>query len=889
MKKWTSIVLIVVMLWSQLGVISSKAEAGTYTTYAQQDGTLIITGYVGDIPAEGLVIPSTLVDGGQEKKVTAIGSYAFDNTKINNLTIPSTVKTIGTYAFMNSGITTLTFEADSELETIGPGAFWQNSMTSVTIPKSVTTISQHAFVSGKLETLYFEAGSNLKRIGPESFSQNKLTSFMLPDSVEVLEVAAFSSNKLTQLPFGQHSNIKTIERLAFGSNELTNITIPSTVNQIGDSAFIGNKLKKVEFQAPTTSLTILGAAFDNYDSQWNISPVTWYIEGDGNRVWDKTTVTGAMTVYSTPNYEVQFDAKGGSAVAKQFVAGGELLAKPTDPTKEDYLFEGWFKDETLQNVWNFQTDKVTTNMTLFAKWTETNPFITSDNTDGTVTITGYTGANTAGDVVIPDQIKGKTVTAIGDRAFYEKKLTSVTIPPTVKHIGEAAFLGSGLMNIVLPDSVEGIGTSAFENNVLTVIDLPESLKTIGTGAFSGNQLANIIIPSNVTTIGANAFTGNKLTNLTIPSNVKTIGEHAFSYNQLKNAVLPNHLVSIPEGVFAENQLEQITIPTSVIKIEDGAFEYNRLTSVTISENVQIIGGNAFRNNQLTTVTLPNSVEEIHVAAFLGNKIANITIPKSVKEIQELAFAFNQLEVATFEGEVKKINRYEVSGEIYYPFDLQTVDGVTTSKWFTSSNLESESLWGWEGGSIPKPMTLYTKKLLSMFVTAPADGGGIKITGHRDGTAIPEVLDIPDKIGEKTVTHVMTLPTPTKPGYTFDGWYEKDASGALTPFVLPKETNGKQITLYAKWSPFTTIETEGKLTIIDYAASETLPVDKLEIPVTIGGKPVEKIDKLPTPTKAGSTFDGWYEKDASGVLTPFVLPKETNGKQITLYAKWSPFT
>ena len=67
----------------------------------------------------------------------------------------------------------------------------------------------------------------------------------------------------------------------------------------------------------------------------------------------------------------------------------------------------------------------------------------TNNGDGTVTITGYTGPVTA--VTIPNTINGLPVTSIGYDAFYNGAtpgpgiLTSVTIPDSVTSIGDFAF------------------------------------------------------------------------------------------------------------------------------------------------------------------------------------------------------------------------------------------------------------------------------------------------------------------------------------------------------------------------------------------------------------------------------------------------------------------
>lgn len=58
--------------------------------------------------------------------------------------------------------------------------------------------------------------------------------------------------------------------------------------------------------------------------------------------------------------------------------------------------------------------------------------------DETVTITGYHGSDSM--VTIPDQLEGKMVTGIGDKAFLRcKSMTSVTIPDSVTRIGLLTF------------------------------------------------------------------------------------------------------------------------------------------------------------------------------------------------------------------------------------------------------------------------------------------------------------------------------------------------------------------------------------------------------------------------------------------------------------------
>ena len=67
-------------------------------------------------------------------------------------------------------------------------------------------------------------------------------------------------------------------------------------------------------------------------------------------------------------YTVTFDTRGGSAVSSQSVIKGNKVTKPSDPTKNNSIFEGWYKDSGYKTLWNFATDVVNSNITLYAKW-----------------------------------------------------------------------------------------------------------------------------------------------------------------------------------------------------------------------------------------------------------------------------------------------------------------------------------------------------------------------------------------------------------------------------------------------------------------------------------------------------------------------------------------
>ena len=138
-----------------------------------------------------------------------------------------------------------------------------------------------------------------------------------------------------------------------------------------------------------------------------------------------------------------------------------------------------------------------------------------EDVEGGISITGYSIEGGL-DVVIPSNINGKQVVAIGDVAFTTRGveptgISSNNIEYKVKTlynfenkydvviIKDVAYYGIGITSVTIPNTVISIGRRAFSNNKLTnsTIIFPTTPLTIGCYAFD-NNLEEIIYPSNVT-------------------------------------------------------------------------------------------------------------------------------------------------------------------------------------------------------------------------------------------------------------------------------------------------------------------------------------------------------------------------------------------------------
>ncbi len=102
------------------------------------------------------------------------------------------------------------------------------------------------------------------------------------------------------------------------------------------------------------------------------------------------TYDGAtMRFLKKVNYTVKFETNGGSTVANKTVLNGKTVDKPADPTRDKFIFVGWYADSEFKTPYAFGTQPVTADTTVYAQWSE----MSDDNVEYTVTLNpNYEGA-----------------------------------------------------------------------------------------------------------------------------------------------------------------------------------------------------------------------------------------------------------------------------------------------------------------------------------------------------------------------------------------------------------------------------------------------------------------------------------------------------------------
>ena len=206
------------------------------------------------------------------------------------------------------------------------------------------------------------------------------------------------------------------------------------------------------------------------------------------------------------------------------------------------------------------------------------------------------------------------------------------------------------------------------------------------------------------------------------------------------------------------------------------------------------------------------------------------------------------------GSTPEEYRTVINGQTYGDLPVPTRTGYTFAGWFTEADggtqVTSDTVV-----EITAAQTLYAHwEANSYTVTFNANGGKTTVTSMS--------VSYGSAYG--------TLPEPTRTGYIFKGWFTATSGGThITDDTIVTATSAQ--TLYAKW-------TARKYTVTFDAKGGSTPTasKKVSYYSTYG--------TLPTPTKSGNTFLGWFTELNGGTKVTSETKVRICDNQ-TLYAKW----
>ena len=113
----------------------------------------------------------------------------------------------------------------------------------------------------------------------------------------------------------------------------------------------------------------------------------WYTDSSCTTKYDfNSQVTSDLILFAgweIKTYTITFNANGGilSSATTQTILSGNKITEPTTPTRNEYIFTGWYTEAECINLYDFNTP-VTSSFTLYAGWTEVSYYTVTFNANG---------------------------------------------------------------------------------------------------------------------------------------------------------------------------------------------------------------------------------------------------------------------------------------------------------------------------------------------------------------------------------------------------------------------------------------------------------------------------------------------------------------------------
>jgi hypothetical protein len=180
---------------------------------------------------------------------------------------------------------------------------------------------------------------------------------------------------------------------------------------------------------------------------------------------------------------------------------------------------------------------------------------------------------------------------IGSAAFKDTALTRVVFQEceslTIKN---NAFQSIGLVEVVLAEGITSIGEYAFADNNIRSLTIPRTLTKISRYAFKNNEIETLVLQENLRIIEVDAFAHNRLTSIYIPSTAELQGKSCFAYNDIKSIeVSPDSsYYYMSNGCLCRKDAPHVYLATYNATIPDGTTHIYRVwEGNTLVESVSI--------------------------------------------------------------------------------------------------------------------------------------------------------------------------------------------------------------------------------------------------------------------------------------------------------------
>jgi uncharacterized repeat protein (TIGR02543 family) len=492
---------------------------------------------------------------------------------------------------------------------------------------------------------------------------------------------------------------------------------------------------------------------------------------------------------------VNFDLQDGGAVNSRTILSNSNISVPVSPVKTGFTFEGWYKEAACINAWNFSTDAVTTDTTLYANWT-INTYLVTFNPQGGSTVAGVS-------------------------AIYNTTISAPAVPTRTGYTFGGWYRESGCTTPWnFSADVVSASTALYAKWTISsyaVIFNSQGGSTVSS--INANYNTTIVTPPAPTLMGCTFAgwykDGQCWTEWSFTTDVVTANTTLYAKWTIVivASVVGNGGTITPSGTSAViyGGRETYTFsPSTGYHIKDVRVNFSSIGAVSSYTFVNVT------LNQMLSVAFEINSNTVTFDSQGGSSVSSVT--------------------ATY-------------GSTISAPTAPTRTGYTFGGWYKESTCTNA--WNFTTDMVIAATTLYAKWTICSYTVTFNSQGGSTVSS----------------INASYNTTIVVPTAPTRPGYTFGGWYKESACTNAWSFTADVVTTAT--TLYAKWTGI-------NCTVTFNPQGGSCSVTSLTVPY---GSTI----RIPIATRIDCPFEGWY-KDST-CTTAWNSTDVVRGN-ITLYAKWA---
>ena len=833
--------------------------------------------YVGQEAFSGCssLLTATFADG-----VEHIGIYAFEDCwQMQSVRLPFTVTDIGYGAFFGcSAIRGVTVPTQIEtMQDLFPAAYSQ--IETAEVAEGETAVMDDMFAGcvalrgGATQTDMSMIPNTVTNIGARAFQGcTSLTAFVVPDSVVKIGVSVFQgcsslwnvtlSRSLTGIP----------DYAFYGCSMLETMVVPENVTYLGNSFFSGrmvqepgrvieNALYYLCTNAPSCHSGAYGA----------ISNVTTYVLQD-SRSWDgrqgsrvlPQAWNGHPITYWTPNrFDVtfdanggQFDSSGGSTWSEQQITDTTYSLPSTEPTRPGWAFEGWWTEQAGGAEVRYTTLVTATRThTLYAHWRSlgNRMTVTFNSNGGTVVTPGtqnYVPGQTFGQFPVPTRrgylfVGWYIMSSMDGEMVSEETIVTTNVTWYAQWVRDPLGAYESVQGLFPPVPYSG------DEETWTVKFDP------GKG-----ELATVYRAMRVPR-------GKSFGALPVP----TRAGYAFAGWCTTPA---------QDGLVSEGD----EVPAADMEL------FAHWVPITYYVRFNPNGGAGASSHQAFLFDEEQSLNT-HMFERVGFAFSGwATTPGG-----QVRYPENKSVVNLEEVHGKIVDLYAVWSGVGYSvrFDSNGGTGIMDNQ--TIAVGETQNLWpcafarggytfaGWAvsptaaeakqvtylDGQAVKDLATSNGAIVPLYAVWVTGSQTVRITFDPNGGSVA-----PNDYWDCVVgTAVEAFPTPTRPGFTFAGWWTAKTGGTQVTSIASVTTAQ---TFYAHWTESGGVEPGDDSCSVTFNANGG-SVKETRRTVASGAA----VGDLPEPTRTGYVFSGWWTAAEGGVRVDASYVVDSS---VTLYAHWT---